>query len=95
MSVNSNKIMCPKCHSKIPKNSKYCFCCGLVFENDDVKDYSEKYYSYLLEQITSKNLTINDNPNLFYFLLGWNYSIMKGMKSTTIYLLFSYLIFLF
>ncbi len=79
-------MKCPNCSVSLSKYSKYCPRCGILFESDDVKKYSEVFNSdFMAIYFPSKRILFHiDRISLGYFLLTYFYAIYKKMYKIAI-----------
>ena len=77
---------CPNCKVAIAKGSKYCPSCGLLFESDDVKKYTEIYNTDFMEiYFPNKELKFHiDRISVGYLLFTYFYAIYKKMYKIAI-----------
>ncbi len=88
-------MICPKCNSKIKKDSKYCPRCGELFESNDVFKYSEIYNSRFLEIYypnKSERIKVN-GVSLLYMFFTYFYAIYHRMYKCAFYTIVALLIF--
>ena len=79
-------MICPKCQVKLSNESKYCPRCGLLFESDDVKKYSEAFNTDFIEiYFPNKELKFHiDRVSIGYALFTYIYAIYKKMYKVAI-----------
>ncbi len=80
-------MKCPNCNVSVLDNSKYCPRCGILFDSDDVKKYTEMFDIDLLEiYFPNKKLKFHvDRLSLPYMLFTYHYASYKKMYKEALY----------
>lgn len=79
-------MKCPNCNVTLPKDSKYCPRCGLLFDSDDVKKFSEIFNTDFLDiYFPNKKVIFHiDRLSIGYALFTYLYAIYKKMYKIAI-----------
>ncbi len=74
-------MICPNCNVTISKYSKYCPRCGILFESNDVENYSKSFNNKYMEiYFPNKEIKFHiDRVSIFYALFTSFYALYKKM----------------